>query len=250
MFSTLRLSLTKILLDHDTFLPSAVQRYHQLFMPSLQVVNAMLATLGSKHATVSHQVGLHSSANRNVLMTNSLQALDFLSTHSATVVILLKNETDDLSLALLEEIHLLVVLCAKVLPLVPQPEMVRLTYPQCSSVLLISHGQASTHSGFGAINTAILCLCTRFLSGASWIEHIRPQTDEELRNASVLASGQWYTSLVAFGVRCTYTALGFSSSTKFDIHVRQRERLLRKALVAFAGATSNFTGEHGVCLFC
>ncbi|KAF5361405.1 hypothetical protein D9758_006258 [Tetrapyrgos nigripes] len=172
--------------DQDNFLPSAVQRYHQLFMPSLQVVNAMLATLGSKHATVSHQ------------------ALDFLSTHSATIVILLKNETGDLSLALLEEVHLLVVLCAKVLPLVPQSEM------------------ASSHSGFGAINTAILSLCTRFLSGGSWVEHIRPQTDEEHRNANALASG-------------------FGSETKFDVQVRQRERLLRKALVAFAGATSDFT---------
>ncbi|THU93859.1 hypothetical protein K435DRAFT_829411 [Dendrothele bispora CBS 962.96] len=172
--------------DHDTFLASAVQRYHQLFMPSLQVVNSMLATLGSKHATVCHQ------------------ALDFLSTHSATIVILLKNETGDLSLALVEEIHLLVVLCAKVLPLVPQAEM------------------ASTHSGFGAINTAILSLCTRFLSGGTWIEQIRPQTDEEIRSASAPTSG-------------------FGSETKFDLDVRRRERLLRKALITYAGATSNFT---------
>lgn len=42
--------------DLDTFLPSAIQRYHQLFMPTLQLVNAMLATLGNKHATASNQV--------------------------------------------------------------------------------------------------------------------------------------------------------------------------------------------------
>jgi hypothetical protein len=47
-------------LDQDTFLPSAVQRYHQLFMPALQVVDAMLATLGNKHTTATHQVHIHS----------------------------------------------------------------------------------------------------------------------------------------------------------------------------------------------
>ncbi|THV01933.1 hypothetical protein K435DRAFT_581839, partial [Dendrothele bispora CBS 962.96] len=130
----------------DTFLPSAVQRYHQLFIPSLQVVNSMLTTLGSKHATI----------------------------------------------------HLSVVLCAKVLPLVPQAEMV------------------STRSGFGAINTAVLSLCTRFLSGGTWIEQIRPQTDEEIRSASAPASG-------------------FGFETKFDLDVRRRERLLRQALITYAG---------------
>ncbi|KAF9074489.1 nucleoporin Nup186/Nup192/Nup205 [Rhodocollybia butyracea] len=172
--------------DHDSFLPSAIQRYHNLFMPSLQVVNAMLATLSGKHATASNQV------------------LDFISRHSATVVILLKNETEDLSLALLEEVHLLVALCAQVLPLVPQSELV------------------STHSGFGAINAAILGLSTKFLGGGSWTEAIKPQTEGENLRASVLAPG-------------------FGSNTKFDIDVRKKERLLRKALVAYAGATSDFT---------
>lgn len=42
--------------DQDSFLPSAIHRYHQLFMPALQLVDGMLATLGTKHATVSNQV--------------------------------------------------------------------------------------------------------------------------------------------------------------------------------------------------
>lgn len=42
--------------DRDSFLPSAIQRYHQLFMPALQLVDGMLATLGTKHATVVNQV--------------------------------------------------------------------------------------------------------------------------------------------------------------------------------------------------
>lgn len=42
--------------DQDTFLPSAIQRYHQLFMPVLQLVHGMLATLGPKHSTAAYQV--------------------------------------------------------------------------------------------------------------------------------------------------------------------------------------------------
>lgn len=76
------------------------------------------------------------------------QALDFLSSHSATIVILLKNETDYVPLALLEEIHLIVTLCANVLPSVPKSELVcflffanlrELTYP--SYPLILDSGQ-------------------------------------------------------------------------------------------------------------
>jgi nuclear pore complex protein Nup205 len=42
--------------DQDTFLPSAIQRYHQLFMPALQLVHGLLSTLGPKHSTAAHQV--------------------------------------------------------------------------------------------------------------------------------------------------------------------------------------------------
>ncbi|KAJ8075003.1 hypothetical protein PM082_019330 [Marasmius tenuissimus] len=172
--------------DHDTFLPSAIQRYHQLFMPSLQLVNAMLATLSAKHATASSQV------------------LDFLSRHSSTVVILLKNETEDVSLALLEEVHLLVSLCGQVLPLVPRTDLL------------------STHSGFGSINSAILSLSTRCLANGPWIDQIRPQTDAEVADASTPASG-------------------FGSETKFEVKVRKTGKILRKALVTYAGAISDFT---------
>ncbi|KAK0478734.1 nucleoporin Nup186/Nup192/Nup205 [Armillaria novae-zelandiae] len=173
-------------IDQDSFLPSAVQRYHQLFMPALELVNAVVAVLGSKHSSASNQ------------------ALDFLSMHSPTIVILLKNEIDDISLSLLEEIHLLVSLCTNMLPLVPKTEL------------------ASTNSGFGAIHAAILSLSTRCLGTGRWTQDVRPITDAEMLSASVLSSG-------------------FSSETRFDVNVRQKERLLRKALVAYIGSASEFT---------
>ncbi|KAJ7778502.1 nucleoporin Nup186/Nup192/Nup205 [Mycena metata] len=159
-------------MDQDSFLPSAIHRYHQLFMPALQLVDGMLATLGTKHATVSNQ------------------ALDFLSNHSATIVILLKNETDQLPLALVEEMHLLVSLCAGVLTHVPKSELL------------------SPHSGFGAIHAAVLALATKSLGSGRWLAAVTPQTDAEILSASVFA-------------------LGYGSDTKFDVSKRQKERMMR-----------------------
>lgn len=42
--------------DQDSFLPSAIHRYHQLIMPVLQLVHGLLSTLGPKHTTAAHQV--------------------------------------------------------------------------------------------------------------------------------------------------------------------------------------------------
>ncbi|RDB19677.1 hypothetical protein Hypma_013316 [Hypsizygus marmoreus] len=173
-------------IDQDSFLPSAIQRYHQLFMPALQFVDGMLATLGTKHSTIMNQ------------------ALDFLSSHSSTIVILLKNDTDYVPLALLEEIHLLLTLCSSVLPSVPKTEML------------------STNSGFGAIHAAILALATRCLSTGRCFSHIVPQSDAEMQLANV-------------------RAFGYGPVSKFDVAVQQRERLLRKSIVAYIGAASDFT---------
>ncbi|KAF8130340.1 nucleoporin Nup186/Nup192/Nup205 [Boletus edulis] len=78
-------------MDQDSFLPRAIQRYHQLFMPALQLVVAMLASLGTKHTTANNQ------------------ALEFLSSHRDTIYI--------------EEIHLLVSLSGSLLSLVPKSEL-------------------------------------------------------------------------------------------------------------------------------
>lgn len=42
--------------DNDSFLPSAMQRYHQLLLPALQVVMSIATTLGSEHLTANNQV--------------------------------------------------------------------------------------------------------------------------------------------------------------------------------------------------
>jgi hypothetical protein len=71
------------------------------------------------------------------------QALDFLSNHSSTIVILLKNENDQVPLALLEEIHLIITLCASVLPSVPKSELVS---PPCfSGFVFINNTRIALH---------------------------------------------------------------------------------------------------------
>ncbi|KAF7759783.1 hypothetical protein Agabi119p4_11478 [Agaricus bisporus var. burnettii] len=173
-------------MDQDSFLPSAVQRYHQLLTPALQVAGGLLATLGNKHATATKQV------------------LEFLSSHGSTLVILLKNEADHVSLGILDEIHLIVSLCSNVLPSVPKREV-------------LAH-----NSGFGAIHASIVTLATRILSHERSFGGIVPQNESELQDAST-------------------PAFGDSSQSRFEATLRAKERRLRKAVIAYTGAASDFT---------
>ncbi|KAF9445985.1 hypothetical protein P691DRAFT_777187 [Macrolepiota fuliginosa MF-IS2] len=173
-------------IDQDSFLPSAVQRYHQLFMPALQVVSGLLATLGSKHSTVTNQV------------------LEFLASHGSTLVILLKNDADHISLGILDEIHLIINLCTNVLPSVPKSEVL------------------APNSGFGAIHAAILTLATRSLNREHCFDSVTPQMEAEMQDART-------------------PAFGNPAESRFDLALYAKERLLRKAIISYVGAASDFT---------
>ncbi|KAI0651312.1 nucleoporin Nup186/Nup192/Nup205 [Trametes meyenii] len=172
-------------LDRDSFLPSAVQRYHQLFMPALQLVSGMLITLGQKHTTAANH------------------ALQFLSAHRDTVVILLKNEVDELSLSAMEEIRLLVSLCSNVAHLVPKTELL-------------------SNSGFGTLHGAISGLAAKCLGDRHWTESVKPQTDAELADASA-------------------QSLEHGPESKFRVAVHLKDELLRNAVVSYLGVASDFT---------
>ena len=147
--------------DRDSFLPSAVQRYHQLFMPALQLVSGMLITLGPKHTTAANHVSSHRYRLQAQLIQPLYQALQFLSSHRDTAVLLLKNEVDELSLSVMEEIRLLVSICSSVVHLVPTTELVSqssiaMFYPTDSTPRLSSAFEfwiryvARCHIGFGS----------------------------------------------------------------------------------------------------
>ncbi|KAL6308871.1 nucleoporin Nup186/Nup192/Nup205 [Sparassis latifolia] len=172
-------------LDRDNFLPSAVQRYHQLFTPALQLVSGMLITLGTRHITAVNQ------------------ALQFLSSRRDTAVLLLKNEVDELSLAVLEELRLLVSLCSNVVQHIPKTELL-------------------SNIGFGGIHAAISNLAARCLGNRHWTESVKPQTERELSDAAVVEPG-------------------YGSETKFRVAVHRKDQLLREAVVAYLGTACDFT---------
>ncbi|KAI0075076.1 hypothetical protein K474DRAFT_1600404 [Panus rudis PR-1116 ss-1] len=116
--------------EQDSFLPGAMQRYHQLLIPALQVTAAVLFTLGTKHASASQQ------------------GLQFLRNHRDTLVLLLKSEIDQTSLTS-QEIHLIVALCAYGLQNAPRTELL-------------------SSSGFGGLYNAARSLANKRLKDQEW----------------------------------------------------------------------------------
>ncbi|KAI9512151.1 nucleoporin Nup186/Nup192/Nup205 [Russula earlei] len=172
-------------IDHHHFLPSAIQRYHQLFMPAVQLIDTILATLGSGHSFAVNQ------------------ALEFLSSHRDTIVMILRNDGDEYFLSVLDEIHLLVYLCSVIFPSVPKSEL------------------ASGSGGYGGIHAAILSLAARRIGMNQSSHKVRPQTESEGLDTNCRIPG---------GGAC-----------RFDLIPQRKEQSLRKALIGYLGAASEFT---------
>ena len=56
------------------------------------------------------------------------KVLEFLNAHRDTIAILLKVDLDDIPLAVVDEINLIVSICTVILPLVPKSELVCVSY--------------------------------------------------------------------------------------------------------------------------
>ncbi|KAH9064457.1 nucleoporin Nup186/Nup192/Nup205 [Lactarius vividus] len=184
-FLDTRPDVDQTFIDQGHFLPSAIQRYHQLFLPALQLIDAILATLGSGHSFAVNQ------------------ALEFLSSHRDTIIMLLGNDAE-ISLSVLDEIHLLVYLCSVVYPSAPKSEL------------------ASGNSGYGGIHAAILGLAARCFGTTRWLQNVCPQTDSERLDANS-------------------TAPGHGGACNFDVILQRKELSVRKALIVYLGTASEFT---------
>ncbi|KIJ30184.1 hypothetical protein M422DRAFT_214674 [Sphaerobolus stellatus SS14] len=138
-------------LDYDSFLPSAVHRYHQLVLPALELVNSMVATLGPTSQA-------------------SKQAAQFILSHRETFLILLRESTAMPTLQQIREIHLLISICSYVVSLV-EPSDLR-----------------NPASGIGGIHAAILSLAAKWLPSQRHIR-IHPANDTERDEAAARASG-------------------------------------------------------------
>ncbi|KAJ7798907.1 hypothetical protein B0H14DRAFT_2261642, partial [Mycena olivaceomarginata] len=82
----------------------------------------------------------------------------------------------------------------------------------------------SPHSGFGAIHAAVLALATKCVGSGCWLAAVQPQTDAEI-STSVFALGE----------------LPFFLQTR-NSNKRQKERMMRKCVVEYIGAASEFIG--------
>lgn len=79
------------------------------------------------------------------------------------------------------------------------------------------------NTGFGGIHGAILGLAARCLGDESWSQFVKPQTEGENLQASVLVPGD-------------------GSRSKFDVCIRREMLLLHNAIIEYLGAASDFTG--------
>ncbi|KAI5120013.1 hypothetical protein M0805_008474 [Coniferiporia weirii] len=173
-------------LEQDSFLPSAISRYHQLLVPALQLIGALIATVGPKHAVASKQ------------------ALDFLYNHRDTFVIMLKQDATLQALSTIEELDLIVSVCALVMPSVPRTDFY------------------ATNSGFGSLHNAILALAAKTIGGSTkWLNSIRPTDEGEVIESQNRAHG--------YGV----------SDSKFDIKVRQVVQKTQGSIIGYLSAASS-----------
>ena len=95
---------------------------------------------------------------------------------------ILRNDADEISLSILDEIHLLVYLCSAIFPSVPKSELVSESISYTSHHVHLSQGSGS--SGYGSVHTAILSLAARCIGTNEWSHKVRLQTDFENSRAS------------------------------------------------------------------
>ncbi|CDZ97366.1 Uncharacterized conserved protein [Phaffia rhodozyma] len=128
--------------DYDSFLPPAIERYHQILIPVLQLTTGVLSSVGS-----TSPVGI-------------TEALGFINAHRETILALLKDTPSVTSLISIKELSLLVSLFTHVLPRVAQEDL-------------------SLLSGFGAFHAALLALGGRFFLREKWEDLVVPTNDAE-----------------------------------------------------------------------
>lgn len=101
---------------------------------------------------------------------------------------------------LVEELDLLISLCAMVVTAVPQSDLVSLP-----SLLLVvrffsneAANQFATNTGFGSLHNAILSLASKILGNTRWSKLITPSNETEVSESS--RHGLFYSSLCDFKV--------------------------------------------------
>ncbi|KAG8742094.1 hypothetical protein FRC10_002030 [Ceratobasidium sp. 414] len=136
----------------ESFLPSALGRYHQILVPALEVATSVASTIGSDSPNVAKQ------------------AISFVLAHRETCLQLFKNQDTYLPLPNVRELHLFVSLCALVAPHVDERDL-------------------DDARSFGQVNAAVLELASRTLSHGGWRMNVVPVTESEQLDSKSQAKG-------------------------------------------------------------
>ncbi|KAJ1300573.1 hypothetical protein OPQ81_002227 [Rhizoctonia solani] len=148
----------------ESFLPSALERYHQILVPALEIATSVVSTIGSDSPSVAKQ------------------ALNFILAHRETCLMLFTTEETYLPLASVRELHLFVSLCALVAPHVEAKDL-------------------SDARSFGQVHAAVLELASRILSQGGWRMNVIPVTESELLDAKRKAKGIAHSKMSVFDRR-------------------------------------------------
>ncbi|KEP47882.1 structural constituent of nuclear pore protein [Rhizoctonia solani 123E] len=148
----------------ESFLPSALERYHQILVPALEIATSVVSTIGSDSPNVAKQ------------------ALHFILTHRETCLMLFTTEETYLPLASVRELHLFVSLCALVAPHVEAKDL-------------------SDARAFGQVHAAVLELASRILSQGGWRMNVVPVTESEMLDANRKAKGITHSKMSVFDRR-------------------------------------------------
>jgi nuclear pore complex protein Nup205 len=88
---------------------------------------------------------------------------------------ILRNDGDEMSLSVLDEIHLLVYLCSSIFPSVPKSELVSESTILHESSYLHLFSKGSGSGGYGGVHAAILSLAARFVGTNQWSHKFRAE---------------------------------------------------------------------------
>ncbi|KAA1100620.1 hypothetical protein PGTUg99_029313 [Puccinia graminis f. sp. tritici] len=138
--------------EFDMFIPSASERYHQLLLPSLQLVACVLISLGSESGLATREALSFINAQREMIMT-CIRSASMLTSSIG-----------------IQELLLITSILRIALPAVGDQEI-------------------ASSTDFGALHTGILAIANVVCGSQAWMNNIIPATELERENVARIVPG-------------------------------------------------------------
>lgn len=216
--------------NDDTFLPAVLSRYETLLVPAIQLAVSILfnsssrANPGSGNILSAFNGGRAPTVNSHTVPRH---ALSFLQAHRSTLLVSLKNLTQDvISLSALSEAQLVISMLVFILPILDDDAL-------------------SPSKPLAQFHQAILAASATFLYEPHWKSRVVPFTEMERQEASEVIVGGAIPSYEGDGAQ--FYDAGDSFTTVFDIRARSAVQSLLGALLAYLERASEYAGvdEYG-----